>query len=104
MCTKYRWPNRPARPTVGTARQAQLTKRAVRRRAAIAAQARPVRLLVVSGRPGGTMIHLSILYNLAKKCVVVETQTHNLVYKRLKCIHLASAAAVLLCYMLNSYT
>jgi hypothetical protein len=31
------------------------------RRAAAAAQARPVSLLVVPGRPGGTMAHLSIL-------------------------------------------
>jgi hypothetical protein len=31
------------------------------RRAAAAAQARPVSLLVVTGRPGGTMAHLSIL-------------------------------------------
>jgi hypothetical protein len=55
-------------------------------------------------RPGGTMAHLSILYNLAKKCVFVGTQTHNPVHKRLKHIHLTSAATILLCYMLNSYT
>jgi hypothetical protein len=73
-------------------------------RAATVAQARPVSLLVVLGRPGGTMTHLSILYNLAKKYVVVGAQTHNLVYKRLKCIHLASVAAILLYYVLNSYT
>jgi hypothetical protein len=36
------------------------------RRAAAAAQTRPVSLLVVPGRPGGTMAHLIILYNLAK--------------------------------------
>jgi hypothetical protein len=74
------------------------------RRAAATAQARPMSLLVVPGRPGGTMAHLSILLNLAKKCVVVGAQTHNLVHKRLKRIHLTSATAVLLCYMLNSYT
>jgi hypothetical protein len=73
-------------------------------RATVAAQARPVSLLAVSGRPGGTLAHLSILYNLAKKCVDVGVQTHNLVYKRLKHTYLASAATILLCYMLNSYT
>jgi hypothetical protein len=74
------------------------------RRAVTATQARPVSLLVVPGRPGSTMAHLSILYNLAKKCVVVGAQTHDLMNKRLKHIHLASAATVLLYYMLNSYT
>jgi hypothetical protein len=39
-----------------------------------------------------------------KKCVVVGAQTHNLVHKRLKRIHLTNAAAVLLCYLLNSYS
>jgi hypothetical protein len=52
--------------------------------------------------PGSTMTHLSILYNLAKKCVFVGTNSQ--LYKTLKHIHLASAAIVLLCYMLNSYT
>jgi hypothetical protein len=39
----------------------------------------------------------------AKKSVVMEARTYNLMHKRLKGIHLTSAAAVLLCYMLNSY-
>jgi hypothetical protein len=72
-------------------------------RAAVAAQAWLVSLLVVSGRPGGTLAHLSILYNLAKKYVVAGVWTPNLVYERLKRTHLASAFAVLLRYMLNSY-
>jgi hypothetical protein len=54
------------RPVTGTARQARLAKRAVPDGLAAAAQARPVSLLVVPGRPGGTMAHLSILHNLAK--------------------------------------
>ena len=89
-----------------TARQARLAKRAVPDGPACSCrgQAWPVSLLVVPSRPGGTMVYLSILYNLAKKYVVIEIQTHNLVHKRLKRIHLTSAAAVLLCYMLNSYT
>jgi hypothetical protein len=69
------------------------------RRAAAAAQARPVSL---SARwhygPSKYIVEFS------KKCVVVGARTHNLVHKRLKCIHLTSATAVLLCYMLNSYT
>jgi hypothetical protein len=46
---------RPARPGYESCR-AQMG-----RRAAAVAQARPVSLLVVPGRPGGTMAHLSIL-------------------------------------------
>jgi hypothetical protein len=46
---------RPARPGYETCRAK------MGRRAAAAAQARPVSLLVVPGRPGGTMAHLSIL-------------------------------------------
>jgi hypothetical protein len=68
----YRWPNGPARP--GTARgrhgppgpASEPCRAQMGRRAAAAAQARPVSLLVVPGRPGGTMAHLSILCNLAK--------------------------------------
>jgi hypothetical protein len=66
----YRWPNGPARPDPWSARPARPGYRIVPcqmgRRAAAAAQARPVSLLVVPGRPGGTMVHLIILYNLAK--------------------------------------
>jgi hypothetical protein len=43
------------------------------------------------------------IVEFSKKYVVVGARTHNLVHKRLKRIHLTSAAAVLLCYMLNSY-
>jgi hypothetical protein len=43
------------------------------------------------------------IVEFSKKCVVVGARTHNLVHKKLKRIHLTSAAAVLLCYMLNSY-
>jgi hypothetical protein len=59
----YRWPNGPARSD--PARPARPGYEACRaqmgRRAAAAAQARLVSLLVVSGRPDGTMAHLSIL-------------------------------------------
>jgi hypothetical protein len=48
------------------AKRAGTDRHGTARRAAAAAQARPVSLLVVLGRPGGTMTHLSILYNLAK--------------------------------------
>ena len=44
------------------------------------------------------------IVEFSKKCIVVGAQTHNLVHQRLKCIHLTSADAVLLSYMLNSYT
>jgi hypothetical protein len=71
-------------------------------RAAVAVQARPVCLLAVSGWPGGTLAHLSILYNLAKMCCC-GVRTHNLVHERLKHTHLANAATILLCYLLNSY-
>jgi hypothetical protein len=47
---------------------------------------------------------LTYIVEFSKKCVVVGAQTHNLMHKRLKHIHLTSATAVLLCYMLNSYT
>jgi hypothetical protein len=67
----YRWPNGPARPdparsVAGTARRrhgpaSEACRAQMGRRAAAAAQARPVSLLVVPGRPGGTMAHLSIL-------------------------------------------
>jgi hypothetical protein len=63
--TVYRWPNVPARPGTSLARPAKPGYEACRaqmgRHAAVAAQARPVSLLVVPGRPGGTMAHLSIL-------------------------------------------
>jgi hypothetical protein len=65
----YRWPNGPARPdparpVAGTARRwhgYEACRAQMGRRAAAAAQARPVSLLVVPGRPGGTMAHLNIL-------------------------------------------
>jgi hypothetical protein len=44
------------------------------------------------------------IVEFSKKCIVVGARTHNLVHERLKRIHLTSAAAVLLYYMLNSYT
>jgi hypothetical protein len=78
-------------------------------RATAAAQARPIGLPTMLGRPGSTLAHLSILYNLAKIVLLrglehVPTQARTHMSERIKHTHLASAATVLSCYILNSYT
>jgi hypothetical protein len=102
----YRWPNGPARPDParpdgGTARQARLVNRAVSRWAGPGTARESV------SRAGPARWHYGpseYIVEFSKKCVVVRVRTHNLVSKRLKRIHLTSATAVLLCYMLTSYT
>jgi hypothetical protein len=102
----YRWPNGPTRSVAGTARQARL--RIVPCLDGPACRCRgPGTIREPVSRAGPVRWHYGpseYIVEFSKKCVVVGAQTHNLVHKRLKRIHLTSAAAVLLCYMLNSYT
>jgi hypothetical protein len=101
----YRWPNglaRPgtARPMVGTARQARLAKRAVPDGPACRCRGPgTTRQPANRARPARWHYGPSEWYNLAKKYVVVGVQTHNLVHKRLKRIHLTSATAVFVLYV-----
>ena len=90
----------------GTARQARLTNRAVPNGPTCRGSG-PGTARQPASRAGPTRWHVGpseyIVY-FSKNWVAAGVRTHSLVYERLKRTHLASAATVLLCYMLNSYT
>jgi hypothetical protein len=106
VTSHYRWPNGPARPVVGTARQARLRSVSCPDGPACRCRAPDTACEPVS-RVGPARWYYGpseYIVEFSKKCVVVGARTHNLVHKRLKRIHLTSTAAVLLYYILNSYT
>jgi hypothetical protein len=96
----------PTRHIAGTARQARL--RSVSCPDGPACRCRgPGTAREPVSRAGPARWHYGpseYIVEFSKKYVVVGARTHNLVHKRLKRIHLTNATAILLCYMLNSYT